>query len=94
MKIHPINVDGFNGTLEELAQLVFRMRYDKVSEFLFYVQEEIFRQSQGDALKNRTKLSKLLLEAEQKTEELKKIMDVIFAVCKPFMKDELNDKNR
>jgi hypothetical protein len=93
MKIHPINVVGFNGTLEELAQNIFRMRYDKVSEFLFYVQKEIQRQSEGDALRNRAKLSKLLLEAQQKTGELKKIMDEIFVVCKPFMKDELNDKN-
>lgn len=93
MKIHPVNVVGFDGTLEELAQLVFRMRYDKVAEFISYVQKELGRQSQGDEVRGRIRLSRLLVEAEQKADELKKKMEDIFILCKPFMKNELNDKN-
>lgn len=92
MKIHPINIAGFNGTLEELAQLVFRMRYDKVAEFMLYGQRELLRQSKNDKEKGKMKLSEDLSDAECKAGELQKKMEDIFISCKPFMKDELNGK--
>ena len=92
MKKHPVIVEGFNGTLEKLAQSIFRMRYDEVVKFLAYAQKELNRQSKGDEAMGRAKLSLLLTEARQKMNELKKIMKKIFVLCKPFMKDELSDK--
>ena len=92
MKKHPVIVEGFNGTLEELAQSIFRMRYDEVVNFLAYAQKELNRQSKGDEAMGRVKLSLLLFKAQLKTEELKKIMDKIFALCKPFMRNELGSK--
>jgi hypothetical protein len=31
---HPLEVEGYEGTLEELAEEIGKMRYDKVEEFL------------------------------------------------------------
>ncbi len=90
MKKHPVKVEGFNGNLEELARAIFGMRYDVVVEFLKHSQKELRRQSEGDEGRGRIKLSNLLSDAEQKTVELQEIMEKIFLVCKPFMKNELD----
>lgn len=90
MKKHSVEVDGFDGNLEELAQAVFGMRYDRVVDFLEHAGKELRRQSEGDKGRGRMKLSKLLSDAEQKTKELQEIMEEIFLICKPFMKHELD----
>jgi hypothetical protein len=89
MKIHPTEVEGFDGTNEELAGKVFAMRYDKVAEFLFYGMVELNRQYEGDKKIGRLKLARLLLLALYKVGELVSVMMKIFFFCKPFMKEEL-----
>ncbi|MFA6338475.1 MAG: hypothetical protein WCW87_00215 [Candidatus Paceibacterota bacterium] len=89
MKKHPIKVEGFDGTLEELAQKVGRMRYDKVAEFFGHLEREIERQSEGDLKRGRVQLSELLKKGAMKLIDLKKHFEKIMKLCEPYMKDEL-----
>jgi hypothetical protein len=94
---HEIEIKNFNGTLEQLAQEVFKMRYDKIAQFLFFGMNEMHRQYEGDKKAGKVKLSMLSLLALYKIGELIAIMMKIFIFCKPFMKDELmreKEKNR
>lgn len=84
-------IEGFEGTLEELAQRVGRMRYDKITEFLDYFEKELRRQENGDRERGRTKLAGMLDDAVGDIGNVRMKMERIYAFCKPFMKDELDD---
>ena len=89
MKIHPTKVDGFNGTIEELAQRVGRMRYDKVVEFLEFLEEEISRQAEGDKRRGRMKLYLLLVRAKNVLGILiSTFNDMVCGPCNKFIKAE------
>jgi hypothetical protein len=93
MKKHPTKVAGFDGTLEELAQNVFRLRYDKIADFLFYASQELRRQYENDEKNGKKKLAMMSLLALYKIGELSVIMRKIFVFCKPFMKNELTEND-
>ncbi len=92
MKKHPTTIEGFDGTIEALAQRVGRMRYDKVAEFLDYFGKELKRQANGDRQRGRVKLADILDEMTETVKGLRFKMERIFALCKPFMKDEMEDE--
>lgn len=89
MKIHPTRVEGFEGTLEDLATAVFKMRYDKLTEFLLYGLKELSRQYESDKEKGRTKVSRMLFLAINKLAELTDTMYKVFLLCQSFMKEEM-----
>ena len=60
---HPTNIEGYSGSLEDLAKAIGSMRYDKVYEFLNYLMEDIENQARNDAKKNRLKLSSATVRA-------------------------------
>jgi len=88
-RIHPTSVTGFNGTLEELAQAILRMRYDKVAEFFEHCEKELTRQKEGDLARGRYQLGCLLRDARVLCMKLKKQFIRISNVCKPYMRKEL-----
>ncbi|MBI2109229.1 MAG: hypothetical protein HYT93_03585 [Parcubacteria group bacterium] len=82
---HPTYIEGWNGTLEELAQVILRMRYDKVMEFFGHCVAETERQSEGDKARGRLLLSKRLKEAAHVTKILQKQFWSIWKLCQPHM---------
>lgn len=88
-KKHPVTVEGFDGTLQELAQKVCAMRYDQVAEFFFHLGVDLDRQMIADRKRNRTKLASLLYIASDQAFKLKGQFDRIFQLCKPHMHGEL-----
>jgi hypothetical protein len=49
---HPDHVVGWNGSLEELEQVIGNMRYDKVSEFLELLSKDFYKQAKADKKRN------------------------------------------
>jgi hypothetical protein len=90
MKRHPTTVEGFDGSLEDLARRVCSMRYDSVAEFFQHCKEELMRQSQADKKRGRTELARRLEHAIYYVRGVESWMRDIFDFCKPHMKDELD----
>lgn len=86
---HATKVDGYDGSLQSLAQKILRMRYDKVEEFFSYCVSELDRQAEGDRKRKRRKLARMLGGASETAAILEGKMGAIFELCAPYMKDEL-----
>lgn len=85
---HPISVEGYGGSFEDLAHAIGKMRYDKIAEVLNHLAKDLERQSQGDAAKGHTQLAAMLQEISKQVGIAKKQMDKIYALCKPYMKND------
>jgi len=89
MKKYPISVEGFDGTLEELAQCIGGMCYDKVVEFLYLLKREISRQAEGDRGSGRMKLHLLLVRAVGQIVILMSVFqDMVDGPCKKYIEAE------
>jgi len=91
MKRHPTSVEGYEGSLEELAQTVCRMRYDKVAEFFGYCAVELLRQANGDMRRGYKLLAIQLTAARGIAVALHRKMHSVFKLCEPHMQEELKD---
>lgn len=92
MKKHPVVVEGFDGTNEQCAQAVAKMRYDKQAEFFLAYMQEMHRQREGDIERGRLELAKLLLIVLFKVGELILALQKVFVFCAPYMRDEFDDE--
>ncbi len=81
---HPNKVEGYE-TLEDLAKAVGNMSYDKVSEFLEKLAEDIERQADADYQRGRVKLSSKLYKTSKRLHRSKNSMDEAWKICKPYM---------
>jgi hypothetical protein len=86
MDKHPDKVEKYNGTLQELAHDIVKMRYDKVTEFLTYFRDELIKEYESDKQKGRVKLYSALEETINTMDLAKNQMDKIWKICKPYMK--------
>lgn len=53
MQKHQTKIDGYDGSLREIARQVCSLRYDKVAEFFKYCAEEILLQANCDSQRKR-----------------------------------------
>lgn len=88
-RCHPVRVDGYDGSLEDLARTVCRMRYDAVADFFGYCAKELLRQANADMGRSRKKLATLLTSAWGIAVVLHRVMHRAFELCAPHMKEEL-----
>ena len=93
MKKHPIEVEGFDGDLQTLAHKIAGMRYDKIEELLYFLEQEFMDQSRADEARGRIKLSSLLFMISHILGMAKTLMHEIFLLCQPYMKEEINKEN-
>lgn len=91
MKKHPVKVEGFDGSLEDLAKLVCRLRYDKASSFFEACAEELSRQARADARRTRMKLAHALHGASKCMLGVQFGVTKAFNISAPFMREELRD---
>lgn len=89
MKRHPVAVEGYRGSLEDLAQKVCRMRYDCVAEFFGYCAAELLRQANADMMREYKQLAIRLTSAHGIAVALHRKMRGIFRLCEPHMREEL-----
>ena len=59
-KIHPTIVDGYDGSLRELASVIGDLQYDALADFLMHLSAKINYDSEKDSLRGRYKLASKL----------------------------------
>ena len=62
---HPDYVEGFNGSMSDLAKAVSNMSYDKQAEFVIYYSNFTRMQSKEDMENNKPNLAKILYNASK-----------------------------
>lgn len=82
---HPDYVVHWPASLEELAQAVGNMTYDKVVEFLGCLEADLKQQAEGDRGRNRHKLAQKLETAAVCLGEAKEEMQMAWDICEPYM---------
>jgi len=85
---HPDYVEGFEGTLKDLASKVGKMRYDSVKQFLEALAEDIVVQADADKDRGRSELSKALYQTAETLRQAKTDMAQVWKICKPYMKSD------
>ena len=86
MTKHPSHVEGYEGTLEELANAVGNMTYDQTATFIENLAEDINRQADADLKRGRIKLANELYNTAEKLYQAKEEMDKAWEICLPYMK--------
>ena len=90
MEKHPTTVEGFGGSIEDLAAAVAKMRYDIIGVFLRALVKEFRSQAKGDAKAGNSQLSHLLTGLVLMLEYVVGQMDKIWKLCKKHMSIEAN----
>jgi len=84
---HSQTVEGFNGTLKELAIEIANLRYDSMAKLLSYTLFELERQSSHDKIIGRTKLSDIINKSCLHISQAIGYVQEAWALSEPRMKD-------
>ena len=87
MAKHPRHVEGFEGSLDELAKSIGSMTYDQTSSFIEKLAEDIRGQADADLSRGRKKLASELYATANKLYSARDKMDLAWKICEPYMKD-------
>ena len=87
MAKHPRYVEGYQGSLEELARAVGNMTYDQTAAFIEKLADDLKRQSVSDSNRGRNLLATKVRKATDELYKAAKGMDLAWKVCEPYMKD-------
>ena len=88
MAKHPENVEGYDGTLKDLATAIGNMSYDQVALFIQALSDDILRQAHADLGRGRSKLAESLYATAESLNKAKEEMDKVWEICEPYMKDK------
>lgn len=83
---HPKQVEGFDGSLEQLAGSIGNMTYDQTASFIEKLADDINRQADADLARGRTKLASELYATAKNLYRAKESMDLAWKICIPYMK--------
>lgn len=86
MSKHPEIVDGYDGSLADLAKAIGGMRYEQVALFIQAFSDDILRQAYADLERGRPQLAESLYASAEALNLAKEKMDEVWEICKPFMK--------
>lgn len=88
---HPTSVEGYSGSLKDLARDIRRMRYDAVEELLGYLSIEFQEEGARDKTKKKPLLAEKLEGLAKMLQGARRNAEDIWSLCKPYMKNELED---
>ena len=84
---HPRNVEGYEGSLDQLAQSIGNMTYDQVALFIEKLADDMKRQADADKARGRSKLATELYATANELYQARDRMGLAWKVCEPYMKD-------
>ncbi|MFZ0255471.1 MAG: hypothetical protein WAN46_07480 [Gammaproteobacteria bacterium] len=87
-KKHLDFVEGFNGSLDDLARAIGRMRYDATAELFEKLADEFRRKADDDAQRGRAQLSQQLSNAGSELQYVRFRFEHIWKICESHMDDE------
>ena len=85
---HPRSVEGFDGSLDDLARSVGNMTYDQVSSFLEKLAEDINNQADADIDRGRKQLALKLYSVSDDIYNARNKMELAWKICEPYMKKD------
>lgn len=88
---HPLGIPGWDGTLEELADAVENMRYDKAYDFTYYLARAFRKRALRDRIVGKKELANKLTDTANRLDEASCELFNAWAVCKPHMRVEDED---
>lgn len=83
---HPKYVEGYQGSLEELARAVGNMAYDQTASFIEKLADDLKRQADSDSEKGREQLASKVKAATEELYKAAENMGLAWKICKPYMK--------
>ena len=84
---HPDHVEGFDGSLDELAKLMGNMRYDSAVKFLGKLADDYKEQAEKDEARGRVQLAEGLHDIAGILYGARVKMQEIWKICEPHMKE-------
>ena len=87
MAKHPRNVEGFEGSLDELAKSIGNMAYDQTTSFIEKLADDIKRQADADLKRGREKLATELYATADELYQARDKMYLAWKICEPYMKE-------
>jgi|CXWL01.1.fsa_nt_gi hypothetical protein len=88
-RTHPMVVQGYQGSLEDLGRDIARMRYDAGAVVLRAWAREIYSQARKDRKRGRPQLAGLLFDFYHGLMHAKESADKAWRLCRRHSKDEL-----
>lgn len=85
---HPILVEKYPGSLEDLALDLKNMRYDKLAEFLGHLAKHVEVEADNDAANGKIKLPLRLYATSKHLYDAQEEIDSAWKISKPYMKNE------
>lgn len=85
---HPTTVEGWNGSLTELAKSIAAMRYDTQAKFLALLSDELEQQSIDDRDRGRTQLAARMANVTANLDWATNDLIAAWRICEPHMRDE------
>ena len=85
-KVEKFTVEGFDGSLEELAEKLGDLRYDTLVEFLGHFSQKIRMDGAKDQAGERYQLASSLFQAADEIEVVKESINKAWDISEPFMK--------
>ena len=88
MSKHSDHLEGYNGSLEELAKALGNMRYDKLVVFIEKLADGINRQADNDLARGRQRLARQLYDVAVNLHEARDSMYKAWKICQPYMSED------
>jgi hypothetical protein len=86
--VHRDKVEGYSGTLADLAEEVGNLRYDAVAEFLRLLSEKLGRDASLDEGRGRVRLAASLRDASRPLGDAARGIEQAWRICEPRMGKE------
>jgi hypothetical protein len=87
---HPVTVAGYEGSIQDLAKAVMRLRYDVVKVFFAACVQELARQGIADHTRGRQQLAAQLFLVASLVGGVSRAFEKIFHLCRPHLAGELS----
>jgi hypothetical protein len=84
--IHRLNIEKYDGTLQELTVDIGNLRYDALADFFRLLSEKIETDAVKDRSSERYKLAVSLCACAEKLREASADIDRSWKICEPYTK--------
>ena len=83
--IHKIEIEGFNGSMNDLVKSIGDLRYDALADFLKLLSEKIAEDGGKDRGRKRIKLATCLENTSNLLVQAKNEIEKAWVICEPYV---------
>jgi len=82
---HPVEIEKYDWSLQELAEDLGNLRYDALRDFLNHLARKLEEDSHADAARGRMQLAGKLVNAASTLDEASSWVHEAWVICEPRM---------